>query len=318
MDESTYPTMQTLGNLFNEDRFQDFYDLSWDDDYPVGSPENPAKPEQGQFSNTPPTNYQFTKSEPLETGGYDWLELSFYGEWDEKAFLSIAATLDDAKAAAAESGSGFILEMGGQEVLVSPSGAKRGMYCSWVFEWQGMEIGIVNRSSYMANSYNIHLAIRSMACMELGGRVAYDMACDFIKSLGLKIRSNKISRVDVCVDMSGVSTHEIGQAYKDHKFVSRPRKRTYYEEGYVCTGFDRGSGKRIKIRVYDKVRELKDSVKNDLKREILIKKRWGGIVKEATRIEFQLRREAIKDFDIDSVEEFFKRASEVTKWLTTK
>lgn len=316
LDDSTYPSLETLLDAGNDDRLRDFHlDLS------LVGPEEAAG---GHLCNTAPTTLQSQPGESLpatqDAGGYDTLEILIHGEWLPDRFECLTRVMDRAKQEATNAtygSEGRLLEIAGEEILVWASGVKRGLYCSWCFTWQGMDFAVTNRRKSEENSFGIHLTIGSLACMELGGEACWSEAKRLLVKLGFELAGNKISRADMCVDLPGVSTHDMATTYSEFKYIARARKSEEYKEGYRRTGFRRGSGTRILIRVYDKLRELGDSKTDLFKEEVLIQKRWGGSrPKDATRVEFQLRREALKDFAIDSVEELFRKADQVSTWLT--
>ena len=321
LDPTTYPEVDTLLDHGGLDRASDFYlDIN------LVGPQDSGGSAGGHLCNTAPTTLQKEPDEPLtkpqEVGGYDTLEILVYGQWEQERFAHLTEELDRVKqeAAEAEHGSeGGLLEIAGDEVMVCPSGVKRGLYCSWRFTWQGMDFALVNRCESDEQCYGIHLTIGSIACMEAGGEACWNDAKDFLAKLGFHVMGNKISRTDVCVDLMDVNTHDMVMDYLQFKFITRGRKFAIHGENHRLETFYRGSGKRIMLRVYDKLRELRESTQDLVKHKILLEKRWGGeIPKHATRVEFQLRREALKDFGVDSVEDLFEKAGEISVWLTHK
>lgn len=329
LDKSTYPTVETLCYANNEDRLFDFYlNLDGVGDGASGNAAGDVAESEtrGHLCNTAPTtlqNHSHENPENIqEVGGYDTLEILIYGQWQSEQFSHLTKSLNQVKKRLTGSScqiEGEILEIAGEEVKVWPSGVRRGLYCSWCFTWQAMNFAIVNSEKSDKSRYGIHLKIGSIACLELGGEACWEHAKQFLTKLGFKIEGNCVSRADMCVDLPGVSTHEMASDYSSFKFISRSRKSAEYSEGYQRTGFSRGSGKRIMIRVYDKLKELGLSIESLTKLKILIEKRWGGkIPKYATRVEFQLRRDAIKDFEVDSIEDLFNKAAEICSWLTHK
>ncbi len=182
-----------------------------------------------------------------------------------------------------------------------------------------MDFALVNRQESSEKHFGIYLRIGSIACMEAGGPSCWKQAQWFLAKLGFRIEGNKSTRSDLCVDLPDVNTHEMATEYSQFKFIARGRSSQLYTECYRHTGFRRGSAHRIMVRCYDKLRELGYSKEDCFKEDILIEKRWGGIrPKDATRVEFQLRREALKDFGVDSVEDLFEKAGEISAWLTHK
>ena len=320
LDQSTYPEPERFLNTRDPDRAHDFYL----DTMAVG-PEIRTEATEGHLGNTAPTTLHTEPgddaTEPEEYGGFDTLEILLHGEWEQERFDRLARQLDQAQQQARGVGNGkeTLTRIGGEEVMVWSSGVRRGVYCSWCFTWQGMDFALVNRLKSDGEHFGIHLRIGSIACMELGGPSCWNRAKYLFAALGFRVNGNKATRSDMCVDLPGVSTHEMATEYSQFKFIARGRSSQEYTECYRRTGFRRGSPRRIMVRCYDKLRELGDSKEDCFKEDILTEKRWGGVrPKEATRVEFQLRREALKDFSVDSVENLFEKAGEICTWLTHK
>ncbi|MCE9544157.1 MAG: hypothetical protein K8T25_01335 [Planctomycetia bacterium] len=74
-------------------------------------------------------------------------------------------------------------------------------------------------------------------------------------------------------------------------------------------------GKDPKCRIYDKAKELRDNP-DPLKYEAMVELRWGGThPKVAPRVEWQIRRDTIKSFGVDSVEDWLERRQGVIDYL---
>lgn len=116
---------------------------------------------------------------------------------------------------------------------------------------------------------------------------AVNKAIEYLQMIApFKIEKKILSRADLCCD---VDDFELFNSLKD-KVVTRSRFRATYEDGNKITGYQFGKG-HIMLRIYDKSYEIRKS-----------KKLWFNELWEAnkmncdtvTRIEFQLRREGIK------------------------
>jgi len=322
LDESTYPSIQGLIDNGDDARLRDFHlDLTY-----VGPQDSDGSTER-PHSNTAPTTLQkepgsCTKPQPLEVGGYDTLEILVYGRWEQCRFELLTRQLDRAKHTAQQAefkDRGCLLTLAGEAVMVQSHGAKHGLRCPWMFIWQGMRFAIVNRLESSKTHYSVLVIIGSLACMEKGGPACWHEAQRLLNAIGFQVESNKITRADLCVDLADVDTNEMATAYNEYRFIARARDGDNHTSGYSRTGFRRGNGQRILIRVYDKLHELGDSQEDCFKKDVLKERRWGGLYPQhATRVEFQLRRDALVDFSVDSVENLFCMAGDITAWLTHK
>ena len=100
-------------------------------------------------------------------------------------------------------------------------------------------------------------------------------------------------------------------------FVSRSRKKDYHEDGQIFTGISFGRGGNISCRIYNK------TVQIDTKGQSWIEKVWeaNGWERDNSnvwRIEFQLRREIIKEFKVNEPKEVFEALNAIWKYCTTE
>ena len=297
---STHETTRGKKNMSNQQKTIDF--------------ESPCP--RGHIDIMPPTKHATTR----ERGGYDTIELLASGEWIND-FEEFTDFLRDMQQEAQDGQSGNIdFVILNQPVYVSPSGARRGLYCSFVLRWEGITFSIVNRKKSSGSSFGVHISIGSLVCMQKTGAGAVKQARAFLRSLGFRCALLRLSRVDVCVDVPGVDTGDIVNNYMAGNCVKRARKAAIYQTGKRFNAISLGSGKSVKLRIYDKLLELSEqSIKDNFKLDYLIKNRWEGKVPEfATRVEYQLRRDALKEFGIDTFADFEQRAGEVCGWLTSE
>ena len=106
------------------------------------------------------------------------MEVLVHGEWRPDRFERLTKALDVAKqeaAGAAYGTEGTLARIAGEEIMVWPSGVRRGLYCSWCFTWQGMDFAVTNRCKSDGRSFGIHVTIGSLACMELGGEACWSL-----------------------------------------------------------------------------------------------------------------------------------------------
>ena len=305
---ASYPDLGAMIERGVNDRTRDFYlETSIQGENVLG----------GQINNMPPTTGHQAEISPgqtaLEKGGYDTLVILAHGKWDD--IETLGKRLDLAQLEAQTKDGDSTIEISDQTVGVTPSGARRGLYCRWILKWRGIQFGIVNRSQSSKRSYGVHVHVGSLACMEYGGWDAWLMACQFLADLGFTVEGETLSRADLCVDRVGFSADWAAKKCLRGHCIQRGRKGAFHQEGVSFTGFTRGSGSRILLRVYDKVEELGLSNEDAAKQKILRERRWGCDPGVAGRVEFQLRREAIKDFAVDTFQEFHARRGEIAGWL---
>ncbi len=121
-----------------------------------------------------------------------------------------------------------------------------------------------------------------------------------------------VSRIDLYVDVQGWAL-SLGMA---ERFVSRSTKRTVYTEGELCTGFQFGTrkSKAISARIYDKTVDMAN------KGTDWIKDSWGDRYDPARpvhRVEFELGRNAVKQFQVSEPVEVFEAVPDLWRYCTT-
>ena len=171
------------------------------------------------------------------------------------------------------------------------------------------------------------------------------------KFLQAEVDCAKPSRVDVCVDVRGRGMDEVNRLYETGCLVTRARKGgrvakhseldednnddvdeadvSFCEEAAIDSGEKEVSirilknGRRVETlsigvgnlqcRIYDKEQETR----HDEHKRGLLSHRVGEVEKgdAITRVEFQLRRDALKRLGIDSLDDWFEGRDRVTTYL---
>ena len=200
---------------------------------------------------------------------------------------------DEAAAPAWESGAAESeLCLGGELFAVRPYG-KHG--CRYRLFNSGLTLLIRPRPSGSVPC--VMAQLRSELLWRLGWEAAVARTDDIVRSVldpSAPIQAPMLSRVDLCADFQGWIPRESDLP----RFVRRSRSSSTYRTGAMLTGFSFGRNE-IVARLYDKTAELGVSGKQWM-RSI-----WehGGYTPDSAvwRIEFQLRREALREFGLSSV-----------------
>ena len=242
----------------------------------------------------------------------DTLEFSLYGGWDIGKFDPLKGQLNDAqKRARAGVDGAYIVGPEGDRLEVEPYGAKRGVGCKWVVQWNDCQISIVNNAMYSERRLSIFVSIGSLRLMEVGHEEAWSSLLQMLASLGYEHIREVASRVDPCVDLADRSMDEVVLAHGQDRLICRARSWAIRGKGKSAETYYRGSGPLL-VRIYDKAVE---SQKDPIKQSVLIERRWGKRCKSAVRVEFQLRRKALKrHFSITTARELFDNLGTITKW----
>lgn len=283
----------------------------WDPDNPYGPTAN--------FTGAGLSNTDPTKS---ETGGIDTLVVSLYGGWNRLRWCRLQPFLSSVKQVIGGGAPASVSEpITGHDLLIHPAGARLGNgYAKFVFDVAGIRFKLVDRQEHNPRSPSIVVSMGSLALMERGHKAVWALTRELLAGWGF-IRERAIpTRVDLCVDHPGVSVKEFVEPVLSGRYVCRGRQQVLYGEkfhrnGRRWTGFS--IGKSVHLRIYDKLEELRHA-SDDRKRNVLLARRWGGVLPEqATRVEFQLRRDILREqFSLDAVDDLYASLGRIANWLT--
>ncbi len=139
-------------------------------------------------------------------------------------------------------------------------------------------------------------------CLHGGVEKLWDELKNMLKAEGIAVIKDIVSRVDIYSDFDMCEVDEFCRRFHENCKVTRARKigqyaqedlnTALYMNGYKHTGFSIGTD--IKLRIYDKRYELK----NDPIKWGVFADKYDGIPDILTRVEFQLRRNALKEFAV--------------------
>ncbi len=243
-----------------------------------------------------------------QTGGEDTVHLGLGVFWGD-AWEALRATLREAKEKAQdpESRSPVSVTLGNAVLVVNPNGRKAGgggPFYAFRFEYAGMQFSIMDRIDPPGDTPNVRVEMGSLVLMEWGFERVYQVVLELLRRMGGTVQWNKLTRVDLCADLPGLSPAVFQECFRNDCVVSRARKRDEHWEGKQFTGLGIGMGGEISCRIYDK--EL-ESRHDERKRQVLIERRWGGVVPHCTtRVEFQLRRGGLLSFGMGTMEQYLE------------
>lgn len=247
--------------------------------------------------------------------GEDRAEIVLFVRWNH--WGNLKAVLERAKenAMQAEHSGEFVENMIPGEWLVNAHGFRMGgVFCRYRLQGHGCEIGIMNREEFAPTTPNVKVVIGSVALMEFGFAACWEMLEEYLTGCGGVIEKAVLSRIDYCCDLYGaeyaidlfcakfLQRHWVSRGRKFRHFASAEvdeASAEFHGEGLKFTGFSLGRG--IRMTVYDKLRETRTQ---EEKRAVMIAQRWRGeIPGHATRVEFQIRRDYLKEFKFEEIRE---------------
>jgi len=112
--------------------------------------------------------------------------------------------------------------------------------------------------------------------------------------------------------MPGVGMSDFFAAFKEERYICRARSISYTKSNGVTLKFGESP---LLLRIYDKLAETQKCA-NPLKAFAMKDRRWDGVLPEqATRVEFELKREALKERGIDSPDDYFMKRADLVNYL---
>lgn len=276
------------------------------------------------LSNTAPANRQAGEVD-AEGGGLDYLTCSVYGEraacW--RAWIERMA---EAKEVAREGNVACIeLHELGEYAEVHQYSSGKGLgYCRYVLTYRGIRIEVSDHAEDPVGDTR-----RALARVTIPGRAflthdllpAIELAEFALWCLGIVSNPAKWepSRVDVCSDMAGETIEDFARAYGIYGegCVTRARHTTIHaKDRRPETLMAGGPGSPIQLRVYDKLAEVGEDQE---RLHLMINNRWGGkMPSSAVRVEYQIRREPLRDMGIQTVDDLLDKLPELVAYLSEK
>lgn len=300
---------------------------------PVAAAEKPSPPfvsevtgggcgERGGFpSDTPPATLQGGVDRRTYTG-VDTLGVGFGVVWTEDSFRELAEILDDAKARAADQATedAPVVCLGGRAFVVRATGARPvqgGPVYAWQLEYDGLVVQVMRRPEPSGQTPNVRVQCGAMKCLVSRDLVKLQAELyAVVDGLGGNRSWDKVSRCDWFVDLAGQGVDALTCAYRDDWIVSRAvvgEEYGIHRSGRRITGFR--LGRKIMLRVYDKLKELQE--RSPIKYGPWVEIEWGGEAPEqCTRVEFQVRREKLKTFAVDGLDDLIRRSASILAYLT--
>ena len=304
----------------------------------------------GTDNNMPPSNHTeepqdaktthllepASASNPHISGGIDWLELSVFCDLSEK-WPRLEDEFARARDVAKETKEGEIIRpVEGKFFEVQAWGATIGKK-SYPFRcFDNFELVWLFHCSpdYKKQTPTIRIRITGEQCLIHDSGVAglIKHIKETLRGLGSNVIKLAVSRVDLCLDLAGISVETFKNAHFNQQFSTKSRSHSGHENSGddAPDSIDRETWRYLKsngytfyygrspmqLRVYDKLAELQHKLK-PRKWQAMINRRWGGHVpKAATRVEFEIRRERLKNYGIDTVEHLETRCAALVHKLS--
>jgi hypothetical protein len=251
------------------------------------------------------------KVKNILASGVDSLVISMSIDWKDEAFFTALDEIKEKAKLYSLDYPGNIKHFNNEEVYpfaIKPNGTKG---FSWILCGADFTYKIAN-SIQPGSRPNGMIEIRSEALWRLGPANVLKIALNIIEANGGHIVEAKLSRVDLCLDFL-MPEDRWSQDLTDYA-VTRATDFGTYKKNKKLTGIRIGKGV-ISARLYDKPLEIQQQSKKVWMFDI-----WGiqevPQGKKIIRIEFQLRREVLKELGLKTAEDLFQKIHQAWAYCT--
>lgn len=250
-------------------------------------------------------------------GGLDWSEGGIYGDVHRSERDSLRSVLRAGQLDSRAGGLGLV-DYKGFRLKVGPSGGNDGVYYAYRFECDGTLYLMQEAMDYNEHRATVRVQAGSETLMRLGHWKWLAGVKAFLRRIGFRWNYSVVSRVDPCLDIVGVTPVEFERLVEDH-CIRRCRHYTPHHFGKRVTNVEFGTRRHLMLRMYDKKREVIQDRPDELKLEVMKEVRWGGkIPDKATRVEWQVMREVLRNVGLTSFEEVFNGLDKILDFVTSE
>lgn len=246
--------------------------------------------------------------------GIDSLTLSVEVFWTDKEFFETLRSLKDKAKAEGKPYPGSIQYRGSENWLfnMEPYGL-RGH--EWVMRSKDftLRVGDFVEQKQLPS---VMVDYSSESLWRVGAIPLWEIVRDLIEVNGGQIRSVKVSRADLCPDLTFPEDEWTADKLKSHRVTRAKSVSAFWGEKDRLETLYIGQGD-MQARLYDKVREI----------EKISHKAWMFDIWKIDvppddhliiRVEFQMRREVLKEMGVGSLEEFIGQIESVWSYCTEK
>jgi hypothetical protein len=237
--------------------------------------------------------------------GVDSLDVGLFVEWGA-LWDVLAKQLDVGKERASRSKA---VPSSDYEFLILPSG-KPPNY-RWHLQWPGFHLYLANQKAAQRGTPNAYASINAKTLWLESAELAIQSIVREIELLGGDVKAIKPSRCDLTADFllpGGLSLpflleHRVPEHTKHSHNMTAERLETFYQ----------GAKKSpVQLRIYDKGLEIRKGGIKFWFRDV-----WGiETLEDVWRVEFQVRRTALKEFKCNTMEDLRKQLAGLWSYLT--
>lgn len=190
-----------------------------------------------------------------------------------------------------------------------PNGSKGYAY---ILHNSGYEIKISKFKSRIESFSPIQIRISSEYLWANGLIKSWDIIKKWIEETFGDIEQNKVSRTDICMHTSDIDFIENYQ--NSYKGAFKKTGVTYTGNNINCLTFGSRKGKNIYCRIYNKTLEIKETKRKSWFTDIWIRNNLD--IEKVWNLEFELKSEFLREFNIKSVEDLENSLKDIWQYCT--
>ena len=273
---------------------------------------------ENQQAHNPRSSNTGVASSKLSAGGVDYLRVSVWARWEEKAFNRLLVLLQMAQDRGKSVGSGEVAieaNADGDTWHVRPHGSNTGLRHKFLVRWGSCVISFSGRQVGLKCHPNVQIEMASTHLMSVGHHEkAWGECMAMLRSTGMTVERTTVSRIDLCVDFAGMGMGEFQEQILGDQMIRRAREidfRCKDPSEFESMTF----GTRNKLRIYEKRKEAQRSPE---KLGLMVQRRWGKITDKAVRVEFEITGDKLEKIGCGrSVGEVFANLGAIADYFTS-
>jgi hypothetical protein len=243
--------------------------------------------------------------------GIDSLDLGLYVIWGS-GWKRRLQFMDKKKQKARKQGGLLFGLPSGRTCIFKPGGKGENYRFHLQFEAYNLFIG---KAARPGSSPNVYLSIDAKTLWFNGVETALSWITEDLKAIGGgSIQFVQVSRVDLCCDfwIPGGLSYEF---LRSHKITRNDKGNLFLDKDDVETYYVGNKKAPIQLRMYNKGVE----VKQEGGKKLWFLELWQReSIEDIWRIEFQIRRSALRDFGINSLDDLKEKQAGLWRNLTSK
>ncbi len=241
--------------------------------------------------------------------GIDSLDLGLYVNWGPN-WNHRLRSLDHRKQQARKQGGVLVSLPSGRSCIVKPSGKGENYRIHLQFEAYNLFIG---KSPCPGSAPNVYLSLAAATLWRHGIETALSWVAEDVKAIGGgTIHSVKVSRVDLCADfhIPGGLSHDF---LLSHKIARTEKGKLFLEGDELQTMYVGDASSPLQLRIYNKGLEVMQGGT-----KLWFLELWGvDTCDDVWRFEFQIRRQKLKEFGVNSLDDLTENQAGIWRYLTT-